>query len=86
MSQPSPFDEIKFEKDFCFKKILNTPDDKEICHFLEVDLTYLFEIRQKTNHFPFSPENKSLSKDDFNEYMKNKKPKNYVSHKKVICD
>ena len=39
MSQCLPFDEIKFVKD-----ILNTPDDSDIGHFLEVDLKYPDEI------------------------------------------
>ena len=86
MSQALPYDEIKFEKDICLKEILNTPDDNDIGYFLEVDLSYPYNIRQKTKHFPFCPENKFISKDDFNDYMKRIKPKNYVSHKKLICD
>ena len=30
MSQPLPYDKIKFQKDICLKEILNTPDDNEI--------------------------------------------------------
>ena len=37
-------------------------------------------------HFPFCPENKSISKDDINIYMKEIKPENYISHDKLICD
>ena len=33
MSQMLPYDEIKFEKDFCSEEILNTPDDSEIGFF-----------------------------------------------------
>ena len=33
MSQPSPFDEFKFEKVVCLNKILNTPDGIEIGYF-----------------------------------------------------
>ena len=87
MSQPLPYDDIKFEtENACLEEILNTPDDNDMGYFLEVDLEYLHNIRQKTKHFPFCPENKSISKNDFGPYMKSIMPKNYVSHKKLICD
>ena len=87
MSQPLPYDNIKLETDnVCLEEILNTPDDNDIGYFLEVDLEYPYKIRQKTKHFPFAPENKTVSKNDFRPYMKSILPKNYVSHKKLICD
>ena len=49
-------------------------------------LTYLDNVRQKIKYFPFAPENKSLSKDDFNDYMKSIKPDTYTQTKKLICD
>ena len=87
MSQPLPYDDIKFETEIvCLEEIINTPDDNDIGYFLEVDLEYPHNIRQKTKYFPFAPENKSISKNDFGPYMKSIMPKNYVSHKKLICD
>ena len=87
MSKPLPYDDIKFEtENICLEEILNTPDDSDIGYFLEVDLEYPHNIRQKTKYLPFAPENKSISKDDFGPYMKSIMPKNYVSHKKLICD
>ena len=87
MSQPLPYDDIKFDtENVCLGEILNTPDDSDIGYFLEVDLEYPHNIRQKTKHFPFCPENKSISKDVFGPYMKPIMPKNYVRHKKLICD
>ena len=86
MSPPLPYDEIKFEKDICINEILNTPDESDIGYFVAVDLKYPDNIRQKTKYFPFCPENKSTSKDDFNDYMRSIKPKNYVSHSKIVCD
>ena len=87
MSQWLPYDEIKFEtENVCLEEILNTPDDNDKGYFLEVDLEYPHKIRQKTKHFPFAPEKKTTSKDDFGPYMKSILPKNYVSHKKLICD
>ena len=87
MSQPLPYDIIKFETDnVCLEEILNTPDDNDIGYFLEVDLEYPCSIRQKTKHFPFALENKTVSKNDFGPSMKSIIPKNYVSQKKLICD
>ena len=63
MSQSLPYDEAKFEKDICIKKILNTSDESDIGYFVEVDFKYLDNIRQKTKYFPFCPENKTISKD-----------------------
>ena len=61
-----------------FEKKLNNPDNSHIGYFLEVDLSYPYNIRQKTKHFPFCPENKSISKDDINERMKTNKPNFYI--------
>ena len=84
MSQSLPYDDIKFETENVFlEEILNTSDDNDIGYFLEVDLEHPHNIRQKTKHFPFAPENKLISKDDFGPYMKSIMPKNYVSHKKI---
>ena len=86
MSQWLPYDNIKFEtENVCLEEILNTPDDSDIGYFLEFDLEYPHNIRQKTKIFPFVPENKTISKDDFGPYMKSIMPKNYVSQK-LICD
>ena len=51
MSQPLPYDEIKFEKDNCINKILNTPDESVIGYFVEVNLKYSDNKRQKTKYF-----------------------------------
>ena len=75
MSQALPFDEHKFEKSICLNETLNTPDESDIGYFLEVDLRYPYNISRKTKHFPFFPENKSISKDVFDDYMKRIKPK-----------
>ena len=61
MSQFLPYDEIKFEKDICLEEILNTSHDNEIGYFLEVDLKYPDDIKQKTKYFPFCPENKKIN-------------------------
>ena len=52
------------------EEILNTPDDADIGYFLEVDLKYPGNIKEKTKNFPFCPENKKINPDNYNDYMK----------------
>ena len=84
MSQPLPYDEIKFGRNVCSKEIIITPDNSDIGFFLEVDLSYPYKIRQKTEHFHFAPENKISDPDYFTPYMKKIKPKNYTKTKKKL--
>ena len=56
MSQPLPYDEIKYDN-IKLEDILNTPDDSDIGYFIEVDLKYPNNIKEKTKNFPFCPEN-----------------------------
>ena len=92
MSQLLPNDEIEMwhgHPDKYWKwldEILNTPDDSEIGYFLEVDLKYVDDIKEKTRYFPFCPENKKINPDKYNEYMNSIKPENYTKSKKLICD
>ena len=86
MSQNLPYDEIKFDNDVKLEDILNTSDDSDIGYFIELDLTYPNKIKQKTKNFPFAPENKKINPDFFNDYMKEIKPDNYTSTKKLIFD
>ena len=92
MSQFLPYDEIEMWHGHPDKywnwleEILNTPDDSEIGYFLEVDLKYPDNIKQKTEYFPFCPENKKIDPNKYNEYMNSIKPENYTKSKKLICD
>ena len=92
MSQMLPYDEIEMwhgHPDLYvnwLEEILNTPDDNEIGYFLEVDLKYPDNIKEKTKHFPFCPENKKINPDKYNDYMNKIKPKSYTKSKKLICD
>ena len=86
MSEPLPYDEIKFDNNVTLEDIINTPDDNDIGYFIEVDLIYPDNIKQKTKNFPFAPMNKKINPDDFNDYMNEIKPDNYISTKKLICD
>ena len=64
MSEPLPYDEIKFDNNVELENILNTPDDSDIGYFVEVDLTYPNNIKEKTKNFPFTPVNKKINPDN----------------------
>ena len=86
MSESLPYDEIKLDTNIELEDILNTPDDNHNGFFIEVDLIYPDNIKQKTKNFPFAPENRKKIPDNFNDYMKEIKPDIYTSTKKLICD
>ena len=86
MSQYLPFDEIKFDNDVTLEDIINTPDDNDIGYFVEVDLKYPDNIKEKTKKFPFAPVNKKINPDNYNDYMKEIRPDTNVQTKKLICD
>ena len=86
MSQPLPFDELKFDNNVILEDILNTPDDSNIGYFIEVDLTYPNNIKEKTKNFPFAPLNKKINPNKFSDYMKEIKSDTYIQTKKLLCD
>ena len=85
MSQPLPYDEIKFDQNLKLEDILNTQDDNEIGYFIEVNLSYPDNKKQKMKNFPFAPIKKK-NPDDFSDYMKIIKPDTFIQTKKLICD
>ena len=86
MSQFLPHDEIKFDNTVKLEDIINTPDDNDIGYFVEVDLKYPDNIKQKTKNFPFASVNKKINPDNYNDYMKEIKPDTYIHSSKLICD
>ena len=86
MSESLLYDKIKLDNNVNLEDILNTPDDSDIRYFVEVDIKYPDNIKQKTKNFPFATENKKINPDIFNDYMKKIKPDIYTSVKKLICD
>ena len=86
MSQYLPYDEIKIDNTLKLEDIMNTADDSDIGYFIEFDLKYSNNIKQKTKNFPFAPMNKKINPDKFSDYMKEIKPDTYIHFKKVICD
>ena len=85
MSEPLPYDEIKFNQNVKLEDILNTPDDSDIGYFVEADLTYPDNIKEKTKYFPFASVNKKINRDNFNDFMKEIKPDTYIQSSKLIC-
>ena len=86
MSEPLPYDEIKFDNTVKLEDILNTPDDSDIGYFIEANLIYPDNIKERTKNLPFAPVNKKINPDNFNEYMKETRPSSYVQSSKLISD
>ena len=76
MSQPLPHDEIEMwhgHPDLYVNKlgeIIITPDDSDVEYFIDFDLGYPNNIKEKTKNFPFCPENKVVPKDTNKFYLK----------------
>ena len=62
VSQPLPYDEIKFDRNVKLEDILNTPDYRNFGFFIEVDLSYPDNIKGKTKDLPFASEKKLILK------------------------
>ena len=92
MNQPLRYDEIEMwhgHPDLCLNKLeetLNTRDDSDFGYFMENDLSYPDDIKEKTKKFPFAPEKKVIHKGKYKDYMKKITPKNFTTAKKQICD
>ena len=89
MSQYLPtgdFKKINCEYDEIKEDILNTPDDNEYGYFIECDLEYPVEIKEKTKNFPFCPYQTKADLDLFSSYMNNVNQPNYKPTQKLLCD
>ena len=88
MSQYLPtgdFREIKVTRS-SLKTNLGTPDNNEHGFLIECDLEYPSSIHEKTKHFPFLPEKKSIKVENFPPYMTTNKPEKYKPTEKLIMD
>ena len=92
MSQPLPYDNIEIwhgDKYIYMNKvgkILGTLDDSDTGNFIEVDLRYPDNTKEKTKNLLFAPENEIIPKDMYNDHMKKIQPKNYTKSEKLLCD
>ena len=57
MSQFLPYDDIKFDRNLSLEAIINTLNDNDLASFVEVDLFYPDNIREKTKNFLIAPVN-----------------------------
>ena len=55
----------------------------KVGYFVEYDLIYPDNIKEKTEYFPFCPENKFSPQDIFTYYMHEMKPDTYTQCKKI---
>ena len=88
MSQYLPtgdFREIKVTRSN-LKTILRTPDNDEHGFLKECDLEYPSSIHEKTKHFPFLPEKKTIKVEGFSPYITTNKPKKYKPTEKLNID
>ena len=83
MSEYLPYDENKFDRIVKLEDIIKTPDDSDNGFFIEADLTYPDNMKEKTKRFPFAPENKKINLEEFSNYMKELKPDTYTQTKKI---
>ena len=65
---------------------MNTPDDNEFGYFIECDLEYPAEIKEKTENFPLCPYQTKADPNLFSEYMNSVKQSNYKPTEKLMCD
>ena len=85
LSEYLPYDEIKFDRNVKLEDILNTPDDSDIGYFIEVDLKYTDNIKEKTKQLPFAPKSGKINPDSFSDYMKEITPDTYTQTKTLLC-
>ena len=88
MSQYLPtgnFREIKVTRS-SLKTILRTPDNDEHGFLIECDLENPSSKHEKTKHFPFLPEKKTIKVESFSHYMTTNKLKKYKPTEKLIMD
>ena len=66
--------------------IFNTPDDNEFGYFIECNLEYPAEIKEKTKNFLFCPYQTKADPNLFSGYMNNINQPNYKPTSKLMCD
>ena len=93
MSQYLPTGEFKklqlpenYSQDQLVEDLLQIPDDNEYGFFIECDLEYPAEIKEKTKNFPFCPYQTKADPNLFSAYMNNVNQPNYKPTSKLICD
>ena len=93
MSQYLPigeFEKLNFPEEYELEQIVEDlgfiPDDNEYGFFIECDLLYPAEIKEKTKNFPFCPYQTKADPNLFSGYMNNVNQPNYKPTSKLMCD
>ena len=93
MSQYLPtgsFEKLELHGDYQQEQIvedlLQVPDDNESGFFIECDLEYPAEIKEKTKNFPLCPYQTKADPNLFSEFMNSVNQPNYKPTQKLVCD
>ena len=87
MQQCLPYGEFK-EDNIKSEDVLKTDDDNGIGYVVLVDLKYTKTIKIRTKYFPFCPQNREITVNDFEDedYMIQHKPVHYTPTSRFFCD
>ena len=90
MSQYVPtgeFKKLQLPEEYILEQIVEDlrfiPDNNEFGYFIECDLEYPVEIKEKTKNFPFCPYQTKADPDLFSGYMNNVNQPNYKPHQNL---
>ena len=93
MSQYLPTGELEklqlpenYSQDQLVEDLLQIPDDNEYGFFIECDLEYPVEFKEKTKNFPFCPYQTKADPNLFSGYMNNVNQPNYKPTPQLLCD
>ena len=86
----SEFEKLDFPEEYELEQIVEDlrfiPDNNEIGYFIECDLEYPAENKEKTENFPLCPYQTKADPNLFSEYMNSVKQSNYKPTEKLMCD
>ena len=86
----SEFEKLDFPEEYELEQIVEDlrfiPDNNEYGYFIECDLEYPAEIKEKTENFPLCPYQTKADPNLFSEYMNSVKQPNYKPTEKLMCD
>ena len=86
----SEFEKLDFPEGYILEQIVEDlrfiPDNNEYGYFIECDMIYPAEIKEKTENFPLCPYQTKADPNLFSEYMNSVKQPNYKPTEKLMCD
>ena len=86
----SEFEKLDFPEEYELEQMIEDlrfiPDNNEFGYFIECDLEYPAEIKEKTENFPLCPYQTKADPNLFSEYMNSVKQSNYKPTEKLMCD